>query len=59
MIRKSFQFLFGWPCDHDWETLVDGAPKTITHLDRERFEERTRIWLYRCTKCCKRREIST
>lgn len=63
MIRAVFQYLFGWPCDHDWETLIDGkmARLTVTDMTNNmKFDNgNAYVWLYRCKKCCKRKKIRT
>lgn len=63
MIRRLFQKLFGWPCDHEWETLLDGAEYQASTIDLttgKRWERGlNKAWLYRCKKCCKSRKVTS
>lgn len=63
MMRKLFQSLFGWPCDHDWEILLEKHLTNYITTDIETGKVfdmgKGFVWLYRCKKCCKRKKVTS
>jgi len=62
MMRKLFQSLFGWPCDHDWETLRNGETIEVVLNDfcagTSKPIGAKKVWLYRCKKCAKSQTVA-
>jgi predicted MarR family transcription regulator len=59
MVRRWFQKLFGWPCDHQWELLKSGdGAKTLINYDNTTARQAFHYWIHRCAKCGESKQIT-
>ena len=60
MIRKLFQYLFGWPHDHDWELLSDNWHEEWQYPNgKQQLVAKLHVWTYRCKLCGKGNKIDS
>ena len=61
MMRKLFQLLLGWPCDHDWERVRNGRyyDERAIRVSRETGHQfDLGGWaVYSCKKCRKSKTV--